>query len=104
MRVRDLDGATLLWLMDYDAPPFLVPLSEQILNRPAWHAQAACRGMGPDPFFAGRGEAHRAALAVCASCPVRVECGEAAMADPTTVGVWGGMNDQDRERARRGAA
>jgi hypothetical protein len=57
-------------------------------HSPAWMAQAACRGADAPCMFAdrwgiGRGAARQraAALAACRSCPVRRECGIAALAD-----------------------
>jgi hypothetical protein len=45
------------------------------LNRPAWHARAACRGKGPIPYFPGRGcntqAPTRAVLRVCRRLPAR---------------------------------
>lgn len=63
--------------------------------RPAWMADAACRGQGPDLFFAGN---NRAARKVCADCPVRQQCLDYAQAEPTLEGVWGGLNRGERQR------
>lgn len=48
-------------------------------SRDGWIEQAACRGMGPDMFAVSRNDQEHSplvqrALAVCASCPVKVEC------------------------------
>lgn len=69
---------------------------EQLLARPAWHARAACRGVGPSLFFADDAEA---AQDTCAGCPVRLECAEAGQKEPA--GVWGGTSARERRRARR---
>ena len=52
--------------------------------RPAWHVQAACRGVGPNLFFPdqrGPGQSERpyqfARQRYCAVCPVRAEYAEA---------------------------
>jgi WhiB family redox-sensing transcriptional regulator len=37
------------------------------------------------------------AKAVCASCPVRAECLDAAIANGERYGVWGGLTDTERE-------
>jgi WhiB family redox-sensing transcriptional regulator len=53
-------------------------------------------------FFPERGSAERvwvaAAKAVCASCPVRLDCLEAGMSEPR--GVWGGLTAYERRRRR----
>ena len=60
-----------------------------------WMVSAKCRGMDPEVFFpsatgvAGRQQVAKAA-AVCAACPVRVECQEYADANEESCGVWGG--------------
>lgn len=71
-------------------------LLEALLARPAWHARAACRGVGPSLFFADDAEA---AQDTCAGCPVRLECAEAGQKEPA--GVWGGTSARERRRARR---
>jgi hypothetical protein len=65
-------------------------------QRPAWHAKAACRGMGPDLFFdLGRADE---AKAVCAGCTVTAEC--AATADAGREhGVWAGLTITERRRS-----
>ena len=67
--------------------------------RPAWMARAACRGMPPARFYPPPGAATAAALAVCARCPVRVECDQHADATGEDYGIWGGRPEADRARA-----
>lgn len=69
------------------------PLSD-LLRRPAWHVDAACRGMDPNTFFPGRGESVEPARAVCATCPVAAPCADAGTTE--TVGVWGGLSARQR--------
>jgi hypothetical protein len=71
-----------------------------LLERPAWQAQARCRGFGTDSFFT-EGGASQHAKAVCSPCPVRTECAEAGMGE---VGVWGGMSERERRRLARESA
>lgn len=74
-----------------------------LLERPAWHADAACRGMDPDLFYPGLG-ANRDlvhARQVCTGCRVRVECLEDALARGDKWGVWGGLSERERRRLRR---
>jgi WhiB family transcriptional regulator, redox-sensing transcriptional regulator len=71
--------------------------------RPAWHADAACRGRGTAVFFPGRGQntACANAKAVCAGCPVRDECLDAALTHGELAGIWGGTSERERRRLRR---
>ena len=70
-----------------------------------WQEQAACRDMDGTTFFPEpeRLPAAQAALAVCASCPVRVECLAAALGESPRFdrGVWGGFTAKERGRLRR---
>ncbi|WP_197028054.1 WhiB family transcriptional regulator [Gordonia alkanivorans] len=63
-------------------------------DRYAWQDQSACRGTDLPAFTSHRQPGRRAlaaATAICGRCPVRLECGEDALTDPTfTVGIWGG--------------
>jgi WhiB family redox-sensing transcriptional regulator len=69
-------------------------------GRPAWHAEAACRGQDPNLFFPGRGPTTLdRARALCAVCPVISECLDAGMAE--TVGLWAGLSPTERRRLRR---
>ena len=57
------------WLWSSDA------LLLDILEIPAWHAQAACREVrDPDIFFPKRGGSSKEARAICTRCPVLDEC------------------------------
>lgn len=40
----------------------------------------------------------RAAKAVCARCPVRIECADYAIRSREPYGVWGGLTEEDRGR------
>lgn len=83
-------------------PCELVGALEELLaaiERPAWHAQAACRGKGPDRWFPGQGDDLRPAREVCATCPVREPCLEAARTERN--GIWGGLSERERKRLRR---
>jgi WhiB family redox-sensing transcriptional regulator len=79
-----------------------VTLADALLSwqPPEWHAKAACRGMAG--FLPQRGEWRqmRAAVAVCAGCPVRDRCLSEALDDPRLVGVWGGTTGRDRRAMR----
>lgn len=56
----------------------------------SWMERAACRGVDARVFFIEPGGDVRPAKAICATCPVRVECREYGRAIGATVGIWGG--------------
>ena len=95
----EMDEATVLWLMVPEAP-WLADFAE-VWTRPAWMTQGACRGTDVDRFVPRGGGASEAALMTCGRCPVRQECLEHALADPSLVGVWGGTTEAERRRLRR---
>lgn len=82
---------------------------EQTTGGPGeWWAQAACRDRNAELFFhsdheRGPSRAMRTAKAkaVCAVCPVRQLCLEYALAQPEPYGIWGGMDEQERDRLLR---
>ncbi len=72
-----------------------------------WRAQAACRGRVETMHPNGRGTKqvdYRAALALCARCPVVGPCREAGATEK--LGVWGGTTPSQRfpRRRRRASA
>jgi WhiB family transcriptional regulator, redox-sensing transcriptional regulator len=69
-----------------------------ILERPAWQADAACRGVDPSMFYPeSRGDSI-AAENICKRCPVRLLCLDYALAHREKEGVWGGLNERKRRR------
>jgi WhiB family redox-sensing transcriptional regulator len=74
-----------------------------------WQLLAACRGEDSSVFFHPEGERGVArrnrdlqAKAICANCPVRRECATHALTVREPYGVWGGMSEEERERAYQG--
>ncbi len=65
-----------------------------------WREQAACKGANPDLFHPERGDTAtvKAALAICATCPVQAECATTGAREP--VGIWGGTTAAQRKRQR----
>lgn len=69
-----------------------------------WQASAACRGQSAAIFFApahferkeARAARERQAKAVCAACPVRVECLQYALRIREPHGIWGGLSEMER--------
>ena len=75
--------------------------AEALLDDPsAWTADAACRGLEPDALFV-QGSAQNEAKALCAECPVRVECLADALDNQVEFGVWGGMTERERRALLR---
>jgi WhiB family transcriptional regulator, redox-sensing transcriptional regulator len=103
---REVRGALnehlLDWLMRPHAEHLPVTL-EDMLRRPEWHRQAACRGAGASGFVKSTGGAYGATRRACARCPVRQECLDFALADESIVGLWGGTSDAERRELRRRA-
>ena len=79
-------------------------LLEELLNRPAWHARAACRGMGTDVFFPTDQLTLMKASRICHGCVVRNDCEEFALAHPSLKGIWAGMSERRRARVRKDAS
>lgn len=83
-----------------DAQAFL----EDLLRRPAWHGDAACREHPAAMWFPSQGEDVSPAREICAGCLVRHECRTFALEQPSWLaGVWAGTTGRDR-RLRRTAS
>lgn len=68
-----------------------------------WTHQAACRDEDPELFFpiseVGPGARQvEQAKAVCARCPVRMQCLEFALENGLADGIFGGMTGDERRR------
>jgi WhiB family transcriptional regulator, redox-sensing transcriptional regulator len=74
---------------------------EDILHRPEWMAESACRDEDRSTFFVKRGQDVRPARAICARCPVRVQCLEYALTIHDLEGIWAGTSPMERRRLRR---
>jgi WhiB family redox-sensing transcriptional regulator len=69
-----------------------------------WMRDGLCAQTDPEAFFPERGGSTRDAKAVCASCPVLVECRTYGMEHNERFGVWGGLSERERRVLRRRAA
>ncbi|MEX0835669.1 MAG: WhiB family transcriptional regulator [Nitriliruptor sp.] len=75
------------------------PLSTELSDD--WRADAACRELDLEVFFAVDEASQLDAVAVCETCPVREPCLEHAITTREQYGVWGGVREQDRKRMVR---
>lgn len=68
-----------------------------------WRSEASCRTTDPDLFHPHKGENEvvAAAKAVCATCPSIQPCAIFALSAPSLMGVWGGLSEVERVRARK---
>ena len=73
-----------------------------------WQWRAACRGEDSTTFFPPEGESRQErivreerAKAICATCPVRMECLEYSMRVREPFGIWGGLNEHERRMLLR---
>lgn len=72
----------------------------------AWMLDSACHGKDPAIFQPiGEGPQYQEqieqARTICAACPVRVRCGEYALATRQSSGIWASMTERDREQELR---
>lgn len=76
-------------------------MAESYRSLESWRADAACRGVDPNVFFPLADEEAGSAKAICATCPVRDDCLDYALATRQGDGVWGGLTEVERRRLRR---
>lgn len=75
------------------------------LVREPWQVRAACRGPETWLFFPPshperkdeREEREARAKAICARCSVTAECLEYALRNREPYGIWGGLNEVERQ-------
>jgi WhiB family redox-sensing transcriptional regulator len=88
---------------------YLLPMAEisrlpqPIADHWDWQYQGACRTLPSEMFFHPDGERgprrrnrENAAKAICATCPVLIQCREHALAVQEPYGIWGGLSEEDR--------
>jgi len=76
------------------------------MQKRSWMEKASCRGVDTDIFMpSGRGPfdpvKKELALSYCNTCPVKAECVEYALSFDITVGIYGGLTQNDRRRLRK---
>ncbi len=74
----------------------------------SWMQDAICRQVDPDLFFPSYNDpttSHiadaRNAKAICKTCPVQLECLDAALRRGERHGIWGGVNMGSNRAAQR---
>lgn len=88
----------------FQAMPSLVHLDAPLPTD--WQQRGLCRDTDAAVFFPPSSFEHKPereareakAKAICAECPVRVECLEWALAVREPHGVWGGCSEWDRKQ------
>src|SRR5437762_1204407 len=94
MAVAEIDGFDA-WRAAQEGRD-LDPLAE-LLHRPAWMADAACRERPEIEFRSDDDDGMAArAKAVCGRCLVREDCLAWALAHDEPTGVWGSLTRQER--------
>jgi WhiB family transcriptional regulator, redox-sensing transcriptional regulator len=71
------------------------------MKSPTWYTQARCKGIDPEIFYPIADEEGDEAKAICAECPVRLQCLETALANRERDGIWGGATEKERRRIIR---
>ena len=69
----------------------------------AWQERALCAQTDPEAFFPEKGGSTREAKRVCATCEVREECLQYALANDERFGIWGGLSERERRKLKRRA-
>jgi len=76
-------------------------LSAPILDERPWAVYAACRDEQTLTFFPQNRVEEKAALGICAICPVASDCLDYALESKERFGVWGGTTERARRRLSR---
>ena len=89
LMLSGVDGADdVLWVAD-------------LIRKPAWMSDAACRGEPTATFIPERGGNAASSRVICAGCSVRDECLAYALADSELEGFWAGTTTKERQRMRK---
>ena len=74
----------------------------ELLERPAWHRKASCRGRTDVSWFMRPGDKPAPAIAICEICPVRRQCLTWALEQTNDLdGIWAGTTQRQRREMRR---
>lgn len=88
-------------MTDLETDTLLELLTAPVQEEKPWATFAACRDADGMVFFPQTRSETEAALAVCATCPVRDECLEHALDTNERFGVWGGTTEKQRRALLR---
>ena len=66
-----------------------------------WRVNSSCSHLDPEIFFPDKDEDLRLVRAVCANCPVRIDCLQFALSENVRDGIWGGMTGIERHALRK---
>jgi WhiB family redox-sensing transcriptional regulator len=66
-----------------------------------WQTQALCARVDYELFFPEKGGSARDAKKVCARCPVRKQCLDAALSNGECFGIWGGYTERERRKLQK---
>lgn len=72
-------------------------------NPLAWQTDSLCAQTDPEAFFPEKGGSTRDAKKICASCEVRTQCLQYALANDERFGIWGGLSERERRKLRKRA-
>jgi WhiB family transcriptional regulator, redox-sensing transcriptional regulator len=87
----------------FPVPPDWEPRLAGGNDETGWQERALCAQTDPEAFFPEKGGSTREAKKVCAACQVRVDCLEYALAHDERFGIWGGLSERERRRAKKEA-
>ena len=92
------------WFVDpvrLGVPGVRQPVGDE--NPLAWQTDSLCAQTDPEAFFPEKGGSTRDAKKICASCEVRAQCLEYALANDERFGIWGGLSERERRKLRKRA-
>ena len=72
-------------------------------NPLGWQSDSLCAQTDPEAFFPEKGGSTRDAKKICASCEVRPQCLQYALANDERFGIWGGLSERERRKLRKRA-
>lgn len=78
-------------------------LADLLGSVPEWQERALCAQTDPEAFFPEKGGSTREAKRICTRCEVRAQCLEFALGHDERFGIWGGLSERERRRAKREA-
>ncbi|CAM3253853.1 Transcriptional regulator WhiB [Stackebrandtia soli] len=78
-------------------------LADLLGSVPQWQERALCAQTDPEAFFPEKGGSTREAKRICTRCEVKAECLEFALAHDERFGIWGGLSERERRKAKREA-